>query len=415
MKYFKTNNNKTSASTIEEILDSMLMHYKKEVALIGNPNQVKKSKLRFDYYLPTFNLLIEYDGLQHFKYVEHFHENEDGFAEQCHKDNIKNQWCIDNQINLLRVPYSITYDELLMLIVKAISFNGEFQLRVEPITHNIINLNPNIKSLDDAHYIINGKKPTVERIRGNLNSKNLGNNLTVEQNIIEQLDQLYELNQSEQLDQIVNSINNHKLIARTKEEKIIYQFVEYLKDNDYLDYEIVCITALKHKFNDWLKEQNHYIKLSNKIFYSRLRDTLEKFGFAIDHSKNYRIQSIDILKHNPYCLMEVNDLDDKIHYYSNYKRFYNKKEKTQIAYNPDNHLEPTLIEIYKEYIRTNNSKMIDDSINYAIYIQIAILSMMKENDSASILFIEKLGISIDEFKLLKLDELQHYLLKLYPN
>ena len=61
---------------------------------------VDKHCLPFDFYLPKYNLIIEFDG-QH-----HFHEVGFGNYESTKKhDEIKNQYCKNNNIKLLRIPY----------------------------------------------------------------------------------------------------------------------------------------------------------------------------------------------------------------------------------------------------------------------------------------------------------------------
>lgn len=59
-----------------------------------------KRSLPFDFYLPTNNLIIEFDGIQHFEEVGY--GNHKITAEH---DKIKNQYCKDNNITLLRIPY----------------------------------------------------------------------------------------------------------------------------------------------------------------------------------------------------------------------------------------------------------------------------------------------------------------------
>ena len=63
-----------------------------------------KKKLPFDFYLPTYNACVEYDGLQHFKPVDHF-GGEEGFKQRKHNDLIKNQFCKLNNIQLIRIRY----------------------------------------------------------------------------------------------------------------------------------------------------------------------------------------------------------------------------------------------------------------------------------------------------------------------
>jgi len=61
--------------------------------------------LPFDFYLPEHNLCIEYDGLQHFKPIE-FWGGEKSFKIRKENDSIKNDFCIKNNIKLLRIPYT---------------------------------------------------------------------------------------------------------------------------------------------------------------------------------------------------------------------------------------------------------------------------------------------------------------------
>ena len=63
-----------------------------------------KCKLRFDFYLPDINTCIEYDGKQHFEAIEYF-GGEKQLKEQQIKDSIKNEYCKNNNITLLRISY----------------------------------------------------------------------------------------------------------------------------------------------------------------------------------------------------------------------------------------------------------------------------------------------------------------------
>ena len=63
--------------------------------------------LKFDFYLPAYNVLIEYDGEQHFKSIEYF-GGEEAFKGRQLKDALKNEYCRINNIPLLRIKYSDT-------------------------------------------------------------------------------------------------------------------------------------------------------------------------------------------------------------------------------------------------------------------------------------------------------------------
>ena len=59
-------------------------------------------KLSFDFYLPDYNICIEYDGRQHF---EHIFGYEKDFLRMQENDNIKNKYCFNNNIRLIRIKY----------------------------------------------------------------------------------------------------------------------------------------------------------------------------------------------------------------------------------------------------------------------------------------------------------------------
>jgi very-short-patch-repair endonuclease len=71
---------------------------------------VDLAKLRFDFYLPEQNLLIEFDGKQHFQPIEFFGGKE-AFKIQEKRDKIKNEQAKKHSINLLRIPYT-KYDNI---------------------------------------------------------------------------------------------------------------------------------------------------------------------------------------------------------------------------------------------------------------------------------------------------------------
>ena len=66
---------------------------------------------RFDFYLPNLNYIIEYDGVQHFQQGNGVYDNEEKFIKTQQHDNIKNQYCKDNNIGLIRIPYT-HYDNI---------------------------------------------------------------------------------------------------------------------------------------------------------------------------------------------------------------------------------------------------------------------------------------------------------------
>ncbi len=61
-------------------------------------------ELPFDFYLPQYNCCIEFDGKQHHQIVKHFGGLE-GFIDRKIRDTIKNIYCQQNNIKLIRIPY----------------------------------------------------------------------------------------------------------------------------------------------------------------------------------------------------------------------------------------------------------------------------------------------------------------------
>ena len=69
--------------------------------------------LPFDFYLPNYNILIEYDGLGHYEVSNRetsWRTKENVELTQKH-DNIKTQYCKDNNIKFIRIPY-YNYNQL---------------------------------------------------------------------------------------------------------------------------------------------------------------------------------------------------------------------------------------------------------------------------------------------------------------
>jgi len=62
------------------------------------------NKLPFDFYLPKYNICIEYDGRQHFNSIDIF-GGDDYLTKIIKNDKIKNEYCLKNNIHLIRIRY----------------------------------------------------------------------------------------------------------------------------------------------------------------------------------------------------------------------------------------------------------------------------------------------------------------------
>ena len=98
---------------IEQLLKDNNINFTAEY-LNSNCVSNLKGYLRFDFFVNN-EYLIEFDGIQHFISVGGWFD-EDFLKNQQQRDEIKNQWCKDNNIPLIRIPYwhlqDLTIDDL---------------------------------------------------------------------------------------------------------------------------------------------------------------------------------------------------------------------------------------------------------------------------------------------------------------
>lgn len=83
---------------IRLLLDELNISYEQEKRF-SNCRDVRT--LPFDFFIPSLNLIIEFDGEQHYSPVR----GEESYNSTVRHDKIKNQYCLNNDIDLLRIPY----------------------------------------------------------------------------------------------------------------------------------------------------------------------------------------------------------------------------------------------------------------------------------------------------------------------
>lgn len=103
---------------ISNILNDDKIHYHREFGF-DDCRGVGNKKLRFDFYLPEYNTLIEYDGEQHFKAVKYF-GGEERYNILKEHDEIKNKYCKMHKINLVRIPYTLKENEVKNIVINII-------------------------------------------------------------------------------------------------------------------------------------------------------------------------------------------------------------------------------------------------------------------------------------------------------
>ena len=100
---------KSSGETmISGILDEMNIEYHTEYSFDDCCNILP---LRFDFYIPKHNTLIEYQGQQHYASIEYWGGDE-AFELRQHNDQIKRDYCETHHINLIEIPYTMNFTEV---------------------------------------------------------------------------------------------------------------------------------------------------------------------------------------------------------------------------------------------------------------------------------------------------------------
>ena len=98
----------------------------------------KKNLLSVDFFIPKYNLIIEYDGEYH--YLEEKHATrEDAFENQKANDNKKDVYFKENGYNLLRIPFWMRddIDELLTETFEALENDRSIYLPIVELNENV--------------------------------------------------------------------------------------------------------------------------------------------------------------------------------------------------------------------------------------------------------------------------------------
>ena len=111
---------KCSASNGEKLIQFILIENNIDFLIEHKFDNCKdKSHLRFDFFIPSLNTCIEYNGMQHYKEVPFF-GGKDFLDNITKKDKIKIEYCSENNIRLITFKYNDSKEkiknELLLLI-----------------------------------------------------------------------------------------------------------------------------------------------------------------------------------------------------------------------------------------------------------------------------------------------------------
>ena len=115
--YSQYNRKGTSRNTNEERCRVIIQRLLHQPFISVRPNFMKNPEtgrnLELDMYCEKLHLAFEYNGLQHYVYIPHFHKNgRIDFEKQKRRDKLKKWLCQKNGITLIRIPYHLRREEL---------------------------------------------------------------------------------------------------------------------------------------------------------------------------------------------------------------------------------------------------------------------------------------------------------------
>lgn len=105
---------------IGDYLSSLHISFQPQKRFSDCKNKKNTDMLPFDFYLPDYNVCIEYDGEHHFRPMEMWGGYEKFLINQ-ENDYIKNEYCKNNNITLLRLPYTYSKEEIKNEILNILS------------------------------------------------------------------------------------------------------------------------------------------------------------------------------------------------------------------------------------------------------------------------------------------------------
>lgn len=268
------------ASDVGEFLSLLKINYVKEYSVVQSPES--NSKLRFDYYCIDHNLMIEFDGKQHYERVEYFHPTELDFKKQQYYDEVKNEWCVSNGFKLLRISYETSYELMKRALVDAL-----IDVRV-------------------AHY----RTP----VGGHLYEVSIINESRVDQR--ESTEEQLGLNEDQINYDIINGNRLKKIDTNNQYKVEVIDNSYQLNEQDLIDEFLIAIKIKDEYTIDLVQLHKQYCKFSQLKTGEKCKLLLDDFKDLISQSElmdKWIIGDLEFNKEGQLTLIcELNDIDKNI-------------------------------------------------------------------------------------------------------
>lgn len=111
-------NNSSGENIIKNYLDNKNITFEYEYSYM-NLTGVGGNPLSYDFYLPSHNILIEYQGRQHEMYIPALHKDYSNFERQLEHDRRKREYAKNNNIKLLEI-WQYDFDNIEEILNKEI-------------------------------------------------------------------------------------------------------------------------------------------------------------------------------------------------------------------------------------------------------------------------------------------------------
>lgn len=301
------------AKDVEVILDQLNILYEKEKTFDGLKY---KGKLRFDYYLPLYNLCIEFNGAQHYEYVEYFHKDEDDFNEQKLKDYLKSEYCRAHAIHLIELPCSLTSDEIRAELVQFMNDFGDETNHLLPRIDEFLDLN------ESQHVYINLLYEEYKLMLQDLNLDLICNYRLFKDYVINYWTLKYDKLIKKDMKYVERWINQSSSINIEPSFNVdeYAKFVNWIKDTSIITLDYIPNTVLYALYLD-MNNKNSFDKsvISSVKLISILKPYMKKLGYIQSREKARRPKS---------CLKNIN-MTDNISDYPNYEKVMSKNVPSQ--------------------------------------------------------------------------------------
>lgn len=96
---------------IATYLNKRGIKYVEQYRFKNQPKEIKAC--RYDFYLPDYNTIIEYHGIQHINFIPHFHGDILSMLSRRKRDYEKMKFCENNNINFIEIHYNHKIKDIL--------------------------------------------------------------------------------------------------------------------------------------------------------------------------------------------------------------------------------------------------------------------------------------------------------------